>query len=168
MTYEMRPEFVETQYLIPELERFFSAIKLKDSVGAEQHDRYMRSCFREIIMTPNGVFASGVTQATDAGSFLEVVIFVLNKCCSFGDEVRRRRRQAEIDLARKYLPADTHEVRIALGRDPEAGPLIADLASLPNSWFSTGALKALKETYDALVEKARVGQESIDEILKGR
>lgn len=168
MVYEMRPELVETQYLIPELERFFSAIKLKDSIGAEAHERYIRLCFREFVLTEQGLFTTGARQSEEGGALLQVVIFALHKCSDFVEAIRKSRKHAEVEIARKYLPAKAHQDRIVIDKDSRAAALIADLASLPNSWFSMDALRALKATYDGFVEKVRVGQESIDEILKAR
>jgi hypothetical protein len=168
MVYEMRPELVETQYLIPELDRFFAAIKLKDPVSAEAHERYLRLCFREFVLTEQGLFTAGATRTEEGGAFLQVVIFALHKCSDFTDAIRKSRKQAELEVVRKYLPAKAHQVRIVIDKDSQAAALIADLASVPNSWFSLDALRALKAAYDGFVEKVRVGQESIDEILKAR
>jgi predicted NACHT family NTPase len=171
MIYEMRPDLVETQYLIPELERFFAIIKLRDSLGPEQHERYIRLCFKEFAITEHGLAIMRTAQSDDARAFLDLVAFVLNRCTDFADAAKKSATANDRTLAGKYRrSSDPNDgsTRINLDKDPEASQLISDLASLPHSWFSLDALRALRAAQERFVEKARVGQESIDEILKTR
>ncbi len=171
MIHEMRPDLVETQYLIPELERFFAAIKLRDTVTPEHHENYVRLCFGEFGLTEDAIHVVLAAKAHEANAFLGLLVFTLRQCSDFADAHRAGLGAAEKSLARKYAQvgdARHGERRIVIGKDRIAAQFIADLAQLPNSWLSLDALRAVRKAYEALIEKERLGQESIDELLRAR
>lgn len=161
MLHEMRPEAVEQYYIVPALNETFTYLGIKGHVGLPEHHKFVLAIFSSMMLHPDGF---GGTITDEHGMHLHNNIsFALHRCGHLVGWKGYRGGPKQKAMLEKYqgiLESDN----IDLHKSKHRSKFIKDLAA-SDGHLSLDTLRKLIEIRDALIEKARRGEQSLENIL---
>lgn len=160
LVYEIQPEMVERDFIIPKIEELERFLGIKRGVGISHYARYIKSAYQEFRLVTPGRMLGGIASSKRAYS--DIVHYAIDNC---GDLVNWDTEKTKWDFNEKYgyiesIKNDVLETKNLTYRDP----FIRDLAAHGN-FFSKRTLELVFEIKRALIEKHQNADNSLDEIL---
>lgn len=160
LLYEINPDLVERTLVLPELEKLFVALKVKNNVGVTHSAKYLKLTFSSITISQgrcsaigrNGVITNDIADlvATDVGGYTypESDYFL----------------QVDEERAQKYCPLDTGARTFQTSKMTYRTPLLKDII-VGEGRFSLKFLRCVFLAYKKMKAKHSNRLESLDTLL---
>jgi len=164
MLHEMRPEVVEQYYIVPALNELFAYLGIKGRIGLPHHRKFVLALFNSISMHPDGF--GGTVSSKYGVRFHQSTRFALYRCGhlvgwkGYGGGSKQKAMIAKYQGILKSTEIDLHKSEHRDG-------FIKDLAA-SDGHFSLVTLRKLIEIRDALIKKAKRGEQSLENILASK
>jgi hypothetical protein len=165
LLYEMRPDVIDQNYLIPGIDHIFNAIEVKKDIGETNYIKYMKQAFSGISLHGDRI---GLTSNKQSHLFVDLAVFALNHCGHLvgWTGIDRSSKDEKIALIKKYLGTST-DARIKFDTCPYTDTLLRDFSKM-KSFFSIEMLVALQKIGEALKQKKIMEEESLEAILSNK
>jgi NACHT domain len=158
LLYEMDPELVERAFILPSLEKLAQLIRLKTHLGITHYLRYLKSQYPRFELTDTNI--RGFSSSSRLDLYGTTVSFVLYHCGSLVGWYGFPKHVDDIRFLRKKYGKGPIDISKMTYRDD----FIVDLAS-QDHFFSKKTLQLTFDIREALLEKHRNANKSIDELL---
>lgn len=162
MLYEMNPELVERELLIPKLNKMFKALGVRKKVGITHFTRHLKSEVDTIEISENG---TGFILKSSNEKFYEIGRFAFERGTSSS---QGRRSVDDVAMWRKFLKKYSGKGGVQkiyeLSDQTYRSPVIRDISSCGGS-FSLSFLEQLHAIKKELEVKHERAGRSLDELL---
>jgi hypothetical protein len=152
----MRPELVERYYLLPTLDALFSSIGVKRKLGLSHFVRYLKKVYASFELEKDGL--AGTLRKNGE---TDIVGFTLGTC---GHLVGWKGYGDHDDLKAAWMAHWNLDEKVPTSKWTTRTPFIKELAAY-GGYFGIQTLTKLLECRNALVERSRTCEASLDEIL---
>lgn len=161
LLYEMKPDLVERDFIIPSIERLEKELKIKNKVGITHYKRYLKKIAPEIIIDNNRRFIG--YSLSGHSKLLDLAHFALANCGRLVGWTEYSDHYIEKRLVDTYATGGSHiKVSISTHNDE----LIQNMAE-GGHLISKQTLQLALDIKQALIEKHKRADNSLDAILRG-
>lgn len=163
---EMRPELVESFYILPGIDDLFDKIGVIKDVGISHYTRYIKLVFKRF--TFQGKRIRGSINSGKGNHFFTLVQFTLEKYRSLAGEISNvldRNTDVKVEEMKKKHGTRKREFSIDTSGLTLYSPFIRDLSE-HGRFFSIYVLKILLQVRINLKKKIAAVEQSLEDILR--
>lgn len=164
LLYEMKPDLVESAYIIPYLQKLGEGIGFKNKIGVTHYARYIKTDYSRARIR-DGIVLS-IVHATNHRGWRQLVTFTLKHCGHLVGGPGVVYTPPEVSLWEKYVEGKPdeegeYEMKFPASNKSEFWREFG----AGNGTLSMAALEYALKAKDALIQKHQSADRSIDEIL---
>ncbi|HCL81709.1 MAG TPA: hypothetical protein DHW81_05635 [Nitrospiraceae bacterium] len=165
LLYELRPDIVETYYIIPGLDQLFANLGVKKKIGKRHYAKYFKIMFFSIEPHDEGCALSLKQPA----HIFNLTRFAFQHCSSLVDlpTIDKSSMLSNKDKLKKLVTGHCEKAgmkTIILKDYPQVDNLLADVGGIP-SVYSMETLVGLDRIRSALKQKTIIEEKSLESIL---
>lgn len=163
--YELSPDLVEREFIIPNLKGLFEILGVKRKVGITHSVKYFRLDFDEIFVSGD-VLTLSTVHAKSRIHYHPILHFVLNGSGKYSAQKEFRENKIDRDkFLKKYFPND--KKRYLTSKLTHRSPIVLDMMS-SNLWINfMQRLNTIHKILKELERKHERVVQSLDRLLSG-
>lgn len=160
LLYEINPDLVERALILPELEKLFSALKVKDSIGITHSTKYLKMAFDSITISQGRCVASGKNDVI----INNIAAMVATSLGGYVFPEEEYFTQADEERAKKYCNPEGSSLTFKLSKLTYRTPVLREIME-GEGRFSLKYLQCVFLAYKKIKARHSNRLESLDTLL---